>query len=57
MATLPPASLASALTGALSAIGTSRDAVKKAAASVYNPPTDQTSHPAPVSGGKPAGTP
>ena len=55
MAENPPASLPAALSGALGAIVTTREGVKKAAAEVYTPPVDQTSHPAPVSGPIPAG--
>jgi hypothetical protein len=51
MAVNPQSSLPTALSGALGAITATRTAVKKAAAEVYNPPVDQTSHPEPLSGG------
>jgi hypothetical protein len=55
MAVNPQANLPAALSGALGAITTTRQGVKKAAATVYNPPVDQTSHPEPLSGPAPAG--
>lgn len=55
MAENPVSSLPAALSGALGAINNTRAAVKAAAAQVYSPPTDKTSHPGPVSGPAPAG--
>ena len=53
MAVNPNPSLPTALASALGAITSTRTAVKKAAAQVYTPPVEQTSHPAPVSGASP----
>lgn len=53
MAQNPPASLPAALTGALGAINNTKASIKKAAADVYAPPQDQTSHPADLSGPEP----
>lgn len=53
MAENPVSSLPAALSGALGAITSTRQAVKAAAAQVYHPPTDQTSHPADSSGPTP----
>lgn len=53
---MPPrtnASLGTSLTAALGAIKNTQASVKAAAAQVYSPPGDQTSHPGPVSGPAP----
>lgn len=55
MAETPPTSVPAALNNALGAILNTRAAVKKAAGTVYNPPQDQTSHPAGLSGAPAAG--
>lgn len=50
---MPPrtnSSLGTSLTAALGAIKNTQASVKAAAAQVFAPPQDQTSHPAPVSG-------
>ena len=56
MAENPPASLPAALSGALGAIVTTREGVKKAAAAIYTPPVPPAAHPAPPAGPAPAGS-